>query len=146
MLVSLAHIVARGRATAARGDGGEGERAGAGCGGSGVCNSNGQIVIAERFDRWIMTSNDTPRWESKPPPFHCVPQCNPLAPDATTLAPPALLCHHPSPSPAFLPLCASLRHVLPLPREGADVDMRLRHAYAAAFGIGLCAANHRRET
>jgi hypothetical protein len=38
-----------------------------GAGRTGVCNSNGQIVIAERFDRWIMTSNDTPRWESKPP-------------------------------------------------------------------------------
>lgn len=94
-----------------------------------MCNSNGQIVIAERFDRWIMTSNDTPRWESKPPP-----------PAACPMQPPSALPSPPRPAgPGSFLLCASLRHVLPLPHEGADVDMRLRHAYAAAFGIGLCA-------
>lgn len=105
-----------------------------GRGGPGVCNSNGQIVIAERFDRWIMTSNDTPRWESKPPP---------IPPRARRER------HHPPRRSPFLPALArsSPRHVLPPPHHGgADVDMRLRHAYAAAFGIGLCAANHRRET
>lgn len=65
LLVSQAHGVGRVRKRGRGGGWGNrlcGER-------PGVCNSNGQIVIAERFDRWIMTSNDTPRWESKPPLF-----------------------------------------------------------------------------
>lgn len=108
-----------------------------------LCNSNGQIVIAERFDRWIMTSNDTPRWESKPssplPPSFALAAC-PMQPPS-----PALLVPRSSSSLFYLsrvssPCAASLPH------GGADVDMRLRHAYAAAFGIGLRAANHRRET
>lgn len=49
----------------------------------GVCNSNGQIVIAERFDRWIMTSNDTPRWESKPP----FPPACPMQPPSACRSP-----------------------------------------------------------
>jgi len=48
-----------------------------------VCNSNGQIVIAERFDRWIMTSNDTPRWESKPP----FPPACPMQPPSARCSP-----------------------------------------------------------
>jgi len=56
----------------------------------GVCNSNGHIVIAERFDRWIMTSNDTPRWESKP---------SPSSPLSCSMQPPSA-CRFPS-SPLF---------------------------------------------
>lgn len=68
-----------------------------------------------------------------PSPFRPRAQCNPPRHAALPLLP-------------FSISRASPRHVLPLPHGDADVDMRLRHAYAAAFGIGLCAANHRRET
>lgn len=73
---------------------------------------------------------------SLPPPVR-VPDAAPLPPLPRHAAHPLL---------PFSISRASPRHVLPLPRGDADVDMRLRHAYAAAFGIGLCAANHRRET
>lgn len=68
-----------------------------------------------------------------PPPSFALAAC--------PMQPPAL------PPRPFSTSRASLHHVLPLYHtRGADVDMRLRHAYAAAFGIGLRAANHRRET
>lgn len=114
-----------------QGEGDEGERQ---CGERpGVCNSNGQIVIAERFDRWIMTSNDTPRWESNPSPLPRVPNVTPLGMPLSLFIP-------------FLSLARLLAMCCLYHTGDADVDMRLRHAYAAAFGIGLCAANHRRET
>lgn len=105
-----------------------------------LCNSNGQIVIAERFDRWIMTSNDTPRWESKPPRLSPLAACPMQPPSLSPLLVPL------SPSPLFYLSRVSSPCAASLPHGGADVDMRLRHAYAAAFGIGLRAANHRCET
>lgn len=90
MLVSQAHGAGRARKAAS---GCTRERR---CGGRpGVCNSNGQIVIAERFDRWIMTSNDTPRWESKPlpppsPPLPLSSAC-PMQPPSACRSPPSPL-------------------------------------------------------